>query len=120
MTTRPNISAEGCRRRTRFGYQMLAISGASLVASVLLHWPWAWRLLVFFPAAAAATGFLQVRRSTCVLRAREGTFEHDDGSLTKVSDDEARASRIVAGTIRRDAALIGLASAALAAALAFI
>jgi len=99
---------------------MAALTGAALVAVVAFHAPWFWRLLVFFPAAASATGFLQVHRKTCVLRAREGTFEHDDGSTTKAPEEDVRASRLVARTIRRDAALIGLATAAVAAALALV
>jgi hypothetical protein len=117
---RPNISASGCRRRERIGRQLAAISISLLVAFVAFRAPWYWRLLIFLPAATAATSFLQSRRKTCVLRARQGTFEHDDNSTTKVPDDQARASREIARGIQRDATLIGLGSTALAVALAFI
>ena len=110
---RPNITAPGRRRRTIFGFQMLSLTIAALGTFQLLHAPWYWRVLLFFPAAAAATGFLQVRRDTCVLRARQGTVEHDDGSTSPAPDADVRASRAVARTIQRDAVLIGLAVTAL-------
>jgi hypothetical protein len=61
---------------------MVVIALAFEASFVAFHAAWYWRLCIFFPAAAAAIGFLQVRRDTCVLRAAEGTFEHDDGSTT--------------------------------------
>jgi hypothetical protein len=63
----------------------------------------------------ATVGFLQARRQTCVARAAEGTFEHDDFSKTKAPDEDVRRSRAVAATVNRDALLIGLAAAVLAA-----
>jgi hypothetical protein len=119
-TCRPNISPTGRRRRRRFGLQMLAVSVALLVVLMALHAHWYWRLLLFLPAAAAATGFLQVARDTCVLRAKEGTFEHDDFSTTPAPEDDVRASRRVARTIQRDATLIGLATAAVGVLLAVL
>jgi hypothetical protein len=77
---------------------------------------WPWRTLIFLPAAAAALGFLQLLRGTCVVRAAEGTFERDDGSTVAASESDARASRAVARTVLRDAVLVGLAVAALAVA----
>jgi hypothetical protein len=100
--------------RRRFGWTMVGISAALLLAFAGLGVPWPWRALVFFPAAAAATGFLQVRRETCLLRSAEGSCELDDGATQPASEDDARASRAVARTIRRDAVLIGLAIAGLA------
>ena len=83
---------------------------------VVLQTPWYLRALVGLPAALAAVAFLQVRRNTCVARAAEGTFERDDFSKTAAPADEVAASRRVAAGILRDAALIGLVGAALAAA----
>ena len=68
----------------------------------------------------AATTLLQVRRDTCVLRAKEGTIEHDDLTTTPASPEDARASRAVARTIQRDAALIGLLVAAIAIVVSFV
>jgi hypothetical protein len=117
---RPNISESGRRRRVRFGWQMVAVCGALLVGLGALHLRWYWGLLLFLPAASAATGFLQVRRDTCVLRAQQGTFEHEDGSTTPASEEDVRASRAVARTIRRDATLIGLLAAAIGIAVSFV
>ena len=61
-----------------------------------------------------------VRRNTCIARAAEGTFEHDDFSRTKAPDDDVAASRRVSATIRRDSALIGVAAGVVAALSALI
>jgi hypothetical protein len=120
LSCKANISAAGRRRRVRVGFVSLGISVALLVALVALRAPWYWRLLLFLPASLSAVGFLQARRHTCVARAAEGTFEHDDFSTTKAPDAEVAASRAVAAGIRRDmivagivAAVIGVATTAL-------
>ena len=112
---RPNISGAGWRRRTRIGY--LAVMVTLLLLGVLLATgaSWYWRALLGLPAGLAAVSLLQVRRNTCVARAAEGTFEHDDFSRTKAPDDDVAASRRVAAGIRRDSALIALAAAVLCA-----
>jgi hypothetical protein len=111
---RPNISPLAIRRRLAFGYRMLAVAVALFAGLALFHVAWYLRVVVFLPAAASAFGFLQVRRQTCVLRANEGTFEHDDGSTTPAADEDAGASRRIAAGITRDSVLIGLGTAALA------
>lgn len=116
----PNISSAGIRRRRRFGFQWAGLSIAAAGASVLFRAPWIVRAAVFLPAAAAATGFLQASRNTCVLRAREGTLEHDDFSTTPAPASEVAASRQVARGITRDAILIGVGAGALAAATALL
>jgi hypothetical protein len=45
---------------------------------------------VFFPAAASAISFLQASRNTCVMRAQEGTIEHDDFSTEPAPAPRAR------------------------------
>ena len=110
---KPNISAAGRRRRTRFGNQWLVVSVALLVVLVVLRVRWYWGLTVFLPAALSAIGHLQSNRHTCVMRAKEGTFEHEDFSTTKAAVEEVVASRAVATTINRDSVLIGLAGAAI-------
>jgi len=107
----PNISPRGRRRRRRFGFQMTAVALLMLGGFVALAAAWYWRSLVFIPAALAGYGFLQAHRNTCVLRAKEGTFEHEDYSTTSAPADEVAVSRRVAAGIRRDALLIGLVSA---------
>ena len=110
---RPNISGAGRRRRTRIGYLTVMVTllllGVFLAAGV----SWYWRALICLPAAMAAVCFLQVSRNTCIARAAEGTFEHEDLSRTKAPDDEVVASR-------RVAALIGLACGVLAALTALV
>jgi hypothetical protein len=108
-----NISPSGRRRRIRFGNHWLVASVVLLVALVVLRVRWYWGLTMFLPVALSAVGFLQANRDTCVMRAKEGTFEHEDFSTTKAPDDEVAASRLVAATINRDTILIGLCGAAI-------
>jgi hypothetical protein len=117
---RPNISGAGRRRRTQIGYLAVMISVLLFGLSLAMHAAWYWRALLCLPAALAAVSFLQVRRNTCIARAAEGMFEHDDFSRTKAPDEDVAASRRVASTIRRDAALIGLAVGVLAALTALV
>jgi len=116
----PNISPAGRRRRERFGAQWAAISIAAAGAAVLLRAPWFVRAAVFLPAAASATGFLQARRDTCVLRAREGTLEHDDFTTEPAPANDVAASRKVAAGVTRDAVLVGIVAGVLAAATALV
>ena len=81
---------------------------------------WYLRALVFVPAGLAAISLLQVRRNTCVARAAEGTFEHEDFSRTPAPDEDVAASRRVATGIRRDSLLIAVACGVLAAITAWI
>src|ERR1700710_63591 len=89
----PNISPPGRRRRRRFGISLLMASLALFGAFIAFHAPWYVRLLVFLPAAGSAMGFLQMARNTCILRAQEGTYEHDDGTMTPAPAADVRASR---------------------------
>jgi len=120
VACKANISPAGRRQRIRFGKTSLIVSIALLVGLVALRAPWYWRLLLFVPASMMAVGFLQARRNTCIRRAAEGTFEHDDFSMTKAPDDEVAASREVAAGIRRDMLLVGLLGAAIGVATAAI
>jgi len=59
-----NIGPQQQRKRLIFGVQMLAITllvGVALIAMGVNH---AWRLLLFFPFASAATGFFQAWEKT--------------------------------------------------------
>lgn len=116
----PNIAPAGIRRRRRFGYQWAAISIAAAAAGMIWRAPWIARAAVFVPAALAATGLLQAGRNTCVLRAHEGTLEHDDFSTEPAPAVEVAASRKVARGVTRDAILIGVGAGALAAATALV
>ena len=116
----PNISSAGIRRRRRFGFQFAGLSIVAAGAGMLFRAPWIARAAVFLPAAAAATGFLQASRNTCVLRAREGTLEHGDFSTEPAPAVDVAASRRVARGIYRDALLVGVGVGALAAATALL
>jgi hypothetical protein len=116
----PNIAPAGIRRRRRFGLRFAVISVAAAGAGVILRWPWIARAAVFIPAALSATGYLQARRNTCVLRAKEGTIERDDFSTEPAPAADVVESRKVAAGITRDAVLIGVGAGALAAATALL
>jgi hypothetical protein len=117
---RPNISGAGRRRRLRIGYIATVVSLGLLALFVARGSAWYLRALVFVPAGLAAVSLLQVRRNTCIARAAEGTFEHEDFSRTPAPADDVAASRRVAAGIRRDSLLIALASAILAAITAWV
>jgi hypothetical protein len=117
---KPNISASGERMRARIGTAAMAITLALIGGAMALRLPWAWRALAFLPASLSAVSLLQARRHTCVARAREGTFEHEDFSKTKAPDHEVADSRRVAAGIKRDSLLIGLGAAVLAMATALV
>jgi hypothetical protein len=117
---RPNISGAGRRRRQRIGYVAIVVSLALLALFVARGTAWYLRALIFLPAGLAAVSLLQVRRNTCIARAAEGTFEHDDFTRTPATDDDVAASRRVAAGIRRDSLLIALACAVLAAITAWV
>jgi hypothetical protein len=110
---RPNISPAGVRLRQRFGAIGAAVAALVAGGLVVTHARWPWSFGVFLPAALAGVGFLQASRKTCVARAKEGTFEHDDFSKTPAAPEDAQRSRRVAAGINRDSALIGLAAVAL-------
>src|SRR3954467_14691032 len=117
---RPNISGAGRRRRLRIGYIATVVSLGLLALFIARGSAWYLRALIFVPAGLAAVSLLQVRRNTCVARAAEGTFEHEDFSRTPAPADDVAASRRVAAGVRRDSLLIALASAILAAITAWV
>ena len=71
------------------------------------------------PGGAAATGILQARRNTCVLRAKQGTIEHDDFSTDAGASGRCHQPQDRPG-ITRDAILIGVGAGTLAAATALV
>jgi len=69
-----NIGPAEIARRQRSGW---VGAGATIVlwaAFWLLHVPAPWRLLLFFPAALAATGFLQAAMHFCAAFGMRGVF----------------------------------------------
>ena len=108
-----NIGADEIRRRNYGGWMGLlitAVAYAVLVVSGVNPW---WRLLLFFPAAASASGFLQARLRFCTGFARRGIFNFGSlGEAHQVVDQAARASDQRRGNqIAIYASLIGAAFA---------
>lgn len=86
-----NIGPEEIARRRRLGWTGLLVA---LVLFVGLFWfganPW-WRLLVFFPAALSASGFLQAYFQFCSGFGRRGVFNFGSlGQMTNIADDESK------------------------------
>jgi hypothetical protein len=104
---RPNISKAGIRRRIGIGVVSTGLTLLLVASLFVARARWFWCLTVFAPAFAAAIGFLQAARKTCVARAAEGTFEHDDFSKTRAAEDDVVRSREVAAAIMRHSVLIG-------------
>lgn len=110
---RPNISPAGVRLRQRFGVISAGVGALVAGGLVVTHARWPWSFVVFLPGALAGVSFLQASRKTCVARAKEGTFEHDDFSKTPAAPEDVQRSRKVAAGITRDSVLIGVAAVAL-------
>ena len=104
---RPNISKAGIRRRIGIGIACSVLTALLVVTLLVVRARWFWCVSVFLPAFLAAIGFLQAGRKTCVARAAEGTFEHDDFSRTPAAEDDVVRSREVAAAIVRHSLLIG-------------
>lgn len=108
VSCRPNISEAGRKRRKRFG-RLWALAGVvGLGICVALRAPWYWRALLAVPAGLSAVGFLQGYRGTCLARAGEGTFEHDDFSKTRAAEADAVRSRLAAASIARDTFILAI------------
>lgn len=113
---RPNFSAAGRKRRTRFAWAGAGVSAALFVGLMVVGASWPWRLLVGLPVAMTVISGLQVRRNTCVAHAATGMIEAEDFTTTKADEEFAAASRKVAATIYRDGLLTGVAFALMGAA----
>jgi hypothetical protein len=113
-----NIGAWEIRRRRRFAYLGFAVSVILFLVLVAIGAP-AWtRLLVFFPLAGALVSWFQARRRFCVAFAVGGisNFTDTDDGRERIDDDEAHRADIA--TVRRmvrDAILVALPIAIVAA-----
>ncbi len=108
-----NIGHAEIARRRNFGWITLVITAALIVVLIWFkvnHW---WRLLVFFPAMMAASGFLQARAHFCSGFANKGIFNFGaPGTVQQVTDEESRQKdRRKGSRITLYAALTGLAVA---------
>lgn len=106
---RCNIGPAEIARRRRFGHLFAAVTAIALASLLILDAPaWA-RLVLFFPAAGAAAGYLQAALRFCADYGWRGVFNFDRAGhdrTTAVADPAARRRD------RRLALFIGAASAA--------
>lgn len=109
----------GYRRRSGLvGVIVTAVIGVILFA---IGAPWWTQLFLFIPAALAAIGFLQARESFCVRYASEGKYNVEPGyeHAAEVAGDDAHAADLAkARSMNVRALLIGIAAAAVLAAIA--
>ncbi|HEV7200832.1 MAG TPA: hypothetical protein VGO32_08530 [Candidatus Limnocylindria bacterium] len=100
-----NIGPEEIARRRRAGHFGAAITVGLLIGLIALGAPPLLRLVVFLPAAAAASGYLQAWLKFCAGFGRLGVYNFGRvGPMTPVTDDASRAAD------RRKATQIGVAS----------
>jgi hypothetical protein len=111
-----NIGEEEIARRRAFGWGALVVTVLAMVGlrtSRANRW---WRVLLFFPAAASAAGFLQAKMRFCSGFSRLGVYNFGPtGETHEVVDPEDRAKdRSRGNQIGLYSALIGAATAAIA------
>ncbi len=107
-----NITEVGIRRRYRHGLAMAIVSIAAAVILIATGSPRWTRLLLFFPIAIAANGFLQAREKTCVVLGVMGTREAGDGGYARMSAAECGvARRQVVSIVIKDVLIAAVATA---------
>jgi hypothetical protein len=111
-----NIGPAETARRRRVGEQAALAALGLLILLRAVRAPRAWRLLVFFPAAGSAVGYLQAARHFCAAYGWRGVWNFGAlGSTTAVEEAAARAEdRRQARQIAGQAGAIGLGVALLA------
>ncbi len=103
-----NIGPAETARRRRAGERGALAAGLLLALLRVMRAPRAWRLLVFFPAAVSAAGYLQAARHFCANFGWRGVLNFGAlGSVEPVGDEAARAED------RRQALRIGAQSGAI-------
>lgn len=109
-----NIGPAEIRRRRRVGHVGLAATGAALTALLAVDAPPVTRLVLAFPAAVSASGYLQARLKFCAGFGQLGIHDltEEGGNRVTVVDQAARAAD------RRRARQISLMSFAIGAAVA--
>jgi hypothetical protein len=115
-----NIGGPEVRLRKIFAWIGLLATLGILAAFIILKTAPLHRLLIFFPAATSALGFLQARERFCIKYGFGGAFNvnHAAGQTETVTAPDARAEdRRKSIKITVQAVLLGLAVAGLAAVL---
>ena len=114
---RCNIGPAEVARRRLFGHAATLATLGALVMLLVLDAPTWTRLLLFFPAAGAAAGYLQAALRFCADYGWRGVFNFGRAghhrTITVVDADARRADR-------RMALFIGMASAAIGALVALV
>jgi hypothetical protein len=110
-----NIGLEERVRRRNFGWVSLAVGVVVLVALLGFRVNPLWRLFLFLPATAAASGFLQAYFHFCSGFARTGVYNFGPPGPTTaiVEEDSKRKDRRKGNQITFYAVLIGAAVAIL-------
>jgi hypothetical protein len=107
-----NITGVGIRRRFRHGVVLAFLSVAAAVILIATGSPRWTRLLLFFPIAIAANGFLQARAKTCVVLGVMGTRETNEGGYARMSESECGvARRQVVSIVIEDVLIAAVATA---------
>lgn len=87
-----NIGAQEISRRRRAGWVGAAASLVLLAILLALGVDRWWRLLIFFPAALAASGFLQAYLHFCVGFARRGVSNFGEvGRMDAIGSEASKA-----------------------------
>ncbi|HUD11159.1 MAG TPA: hypothetical protein VMS08_02010 [Candidatus Saccharimonadia bacterium] len=112
-----NINHAEIARRRRIGYIGLAVMAVLFALLTAFHLKGAIRIVLFFPAFIAASGFLQARYKFCSGYGSSGRQNAQEGSTTAtaVTDDAAiQKDKNRAVMINMQAAVIALIASAVA------
>ena len=114
-----SAGARAVRMRVAQGAAVAAV--VALVAATALGAPWWARgLAVLVPALVASSAYFEARSNVCVLRAAEGTFEHDDRSRSAMQAALLPAIRRVATSVIAKGVATAVAASVAAAASSLI
>ncbi|XVJ66377.1 MAG: hypothetical protein HEQ40_09555 [Lacibacter sp.] len=86
-----NMGREEIKRRKTGGWTGLILTLVAIMLLWMLDAPKAWRLLVFVPAVAGATGFIQAYNKFCVYFGLGHLFNFEDvGKTDSIEQKEFR------------------------------
>jgi hypothetical protein len=107
--------------RMRIAWFGSVVALGALVVTTMLASPWWVRWLSMFgPALVAASSYFEAKSNVCVVRAAQGTFEHDDRSRTPMQASLLPAVRRVATSIIAKGVATGLLASVVLTALSLI